>query len=382
MIDIDLDKILKHINESVDSVIHSKEIQDIKSTIKSTIDETIVEVKETVNESVKKAVPPYYKQAKKKYLPVIKKPKGKTLGILLLVFGWIMFSAASILGIIRVLISVLGGQIFRGLPFAFFIVLMVIGLGMTMGGNRFYGRIDRFKTYRKALEEKAYCDIQLLSDKVRKTDKFVIKELQRMMKHRWFLEGHLDKTETCFMATEEVYQQYLSTEEAARMKQEEEKRKAQEEAEFLRLHPENEELKAVIEEGKRYMREIRQVNDDIPSENISAKLYKLESVIGKIFSYIKRKPEKLPEIRKFITYYLPTTLKLVQAYYEFDTQPVQGENIKKGKEEIEETLDQMNHAFGKMFDQLFQDDVLDISSDISVLSTMLAKDGLMEDDFS
>ena len=80
-------------------------------------------------------------------------------------------------------------------------------------------------------------------------------------------------------------------------------------------------------------------------------------------------------------YYLPTTLKLLKAYREFDGQPVQGENVTKVKAEISDTLDTINTAFENLLDSLFQDDVMDISTDISVLETMLAQEGLTEDAF-
>ena len=89
----------------------------------------------------------------------------------------------------------------------------------------------------------------------------------------------------------------------------------------------------------------------------------------------------MPDIRKFMQYYLPTTLKLVKAYREFDGQPVQGENVTKVKAEISDTLDTINTAFENLLDSLFQDDVMDISTDISVLETMLAQEGLTEDAF-
>ena len=80
-------------------------------------------------------------------------------------------------------------------------------------------------------------------------------------------------------------------------------------------------------------------------------------------------------------YYLPTTMKLIYKYREFDMQPVQGENIRKGKQEIENTLDNINASFERLFDQLFQEEMLDVSTDISVLSTMLAQAGLSGSDF-
>ena len=82
-----------------------------------------------------------------------------------------------------------------------------------------------------------------------------------------------------------------------------------------------------------------------------------------------------------MSYYLPTTLKLVNAYREFDAQPVQGENILSAKREIEETLDTINLAFENLFDGLFEDDAIDISTDISVLETMLRQEGLTGSDF-
>ena len=78
-------------------------------------------------------------------------------------------------------------------------------------------------------------------------------------------------------------------------------------------------------------------------------------------------------------YYLPMTVKLLGAYEELDRQPVQGENILNSKKEIEDTLDTLNNAFAKLLDNLFEDTAWDVSSDISVLQTMLAQEGLMED---
>ena len=92
-------------------------------------------------------------------------------------------------------------------------------------------------------------------------------------------------------------------------------------------------------------------------------------------------PEKLPDIRKLMNYYLPTTLKLLDAYEEFDSQPVQGENIKTAKQQIEQTLDTINIAFENLLDKLFTDEVLDVSSDISVLETMLKQEGLTGSEF-
>jgi len=104
-------------------------------------------------------------------------------------------------------------------------------------------------------------------------------------------------------------------------------------------------------------------------------------LIQKIFERVKEDPGSLEDIQKLMEYYLPTTVKLLDAYQQLENQPVQGENIRNSKTEIEQTLDTLNIAFEKLLDSLFEDVAWDVSSDISVLHTMLAQEGLTKDDF-
>lgn len=101
--------------------------------------------------------------------------------------------------------------------------------------------------------------------------------------------------------------------------------------------------------------------------------------MDKIFDRVEQNPASVGDIRKLMEYYLPTTIKLLQAYQDLDAQPVQGENIISSKKEIEKTLDTLNVAFEKLLDDLFQETAWDVSTDISVLHTMLAQEGLTED---
>ena len=105
----------------------------------------------------------------------------------------------------------------------------------------------------------------------------------------------------------------------------------------------------------------------------------MEMLVDRIFDSVEQNPESVSDIRKLMEYYLPTTIKLLEAYEELDSQPVQGENIISSKQEIEKTLDTLNTAFEKLLDDLFQDTAWDLSSDISVLQTMLAQEGLTDD---
>ena len=92
-------------------------------------------------------------------------------------------------------------------------------------------------------------------------------------------------------------------------------------------------------------------------------------------------PDKLPDIEKFTEYYLPTTLKLVNTYRDFEKEPIQGDNIKKAKEEINQTLNTIIRAFENLLDSMYEDVAMDISTDISVLETMLKQEGLTDSDF-
>lgn len=138
----------------------------------------------------------------------------------------------------------------------------------------------------------------------------------------------------------------------------------------------------VIAEGEEYIRKIHASNDAIPGEEISKKISKMENVIQRIFDRVEAHPEQVSDIRKLMEYYLPMTIKLLNAYEELDRQPVQGNNILNSKKEIEDTLDTLNDAFMMLLDDLFEDTAVDVSSDISVLKTMLAQEGLKKKDFN
>ena len=108
----------------------------------------------------------------------------------------------------------------------------------------------------------------------------------------------------------------------------------------------------------------------------------MDLFICRIFERAQGHPEIVPDLKKLMDYYLPMTVKLLNAYADMDAQPVQGETIRSSKKEIEATLDTLNLAFEKLLDDLFEDTAMDVSSDISVLNTLLAQEGLTDDELS
>lgn len=124
------------------------------------------------------------------------------------------------------------------------------------------------------------------------------------------------------------------------------------------------------------IREIRRLNDDIKDVAVSYRIEQIEEHTKNIFEYVTDHPEAMPQIRTFMNYYLPTTLKLLESYSRIERVGVAGENMKKSKDNIEKTLDLLVVGFECQVDQLFRNEFIDISSDISVLETMMKKDGL------
>ncbi len=130
---------------------------------------------------------------------------------------------------------------------------------------------------------------------------------------------------------------------------------------------------------KAILRRIRKLNDDIPDEGVSKRIDEMEDLTSRIFAAVQEKPEKEPQIKSFMSYYLPTTLKLLNSYAEFERSGAAGENISSAKAEIERILDTLVDGFRKQLDKLYESDAMDISSDINVLETMLRRDGLTGD---
>lgn len=195
-----------------------------------------------------------------------------------------------------------------------------------------------------------------------------------------FPEAHIDEEQTYFMLSNEVYENYLTSKEALKKRNEEELKMQEKITEELN-DPAKKELRETIEIGKNYIEQIKSANDNIPEEYISEKLYRLENVVIQILKCVENNPKKLSEVNRFTNHYLPMTLKLVVSYKELNEQPVQGVNIRNAKNEIEKAIDSINIAFEKLLDDLFEEVALDISTDISVLETLFSQEGLTKKDF-
>ncbi|MBV7275611.1 5-bromo-4-chloroindolyl phosphate hydrolysis family protein [Clostridium sp. PL3] len=319
---------------------------------------------------------PKYINKTQKY--IAKRPVGSVSGMLYTIFGFI---GSSILGAMLIAYSIFtsflsilstANFITLGLLFSFFMA----SIALTLRGLNLRKRVKRFKGYVNTINGLNYCSIEELATTARKNNKFVVKDLRKMIDLGMFPQAHIDDKQTYFMLNDEVYENYLDSQESLKRRNEAELKRQEE-----LNDPEKRELRAVIELGEDYIEQIKIANAVINKEEISIKLCRLQNVVSQIFNHLENNPKKLSEVNKFTNHYLPITLKLVNSYKELNEQPVQGDNIKNAKNEIERSIDMINAAFEKLLDDLFGEVALDISTDISVLETLFTQEGLTKEDF-
>ena len=396
----------KKIQDIVDNAVNSNSYHELSHTINQTVNKAIDSGSEALKNALNSVFDPgadpefrkksytyqspYYGRSRKAKQQAARKQSellyGKTTGenlkgMMMAVSGGILLSGMGLGAMVLLIWMGIGhsGALAAG-------VLGVMCAGAAGGGALLgagtsrLGRLGRFQKYIRALGDHTYCNFQKLAQAAGKNEKFVKKDISRMIQKGWFLEGHVDEQGTCLITSNETYLQYTQTQKALEQKkQEEEKHQAEQERNRKNTPPE---VQEVLDKGNEFLDKIHRSNDAIPGMEISAKISRMELIVEKIFERAQKHPEIIPDLKKLMNYYLPMTVKLLDAYEEMDQQPVQGENIQASKKEIEDTLDTLNQAFEKLLDSAFQDTAWDVSSDISVLHTLLAQEGLTDDDFA
>ena len=307
-----------------------------------------------------------------------KRPAGSVSGILCMVFGTIGISIYGIsvlaFSVVKIFFSslLIGSNIIFVVLFLFF----VASLALLLKGISLRKRVKRFKKYVRVIDNNTYISIGDLAKFAKEKERFLIKDLSKMIDTGMFLEGHIDEEKTYFMLNDEVYGDYLNLKKQ-QIAKESNKKKLKEEID----NSAKEESESTIKIGRDYIEQIKTVKNELYREEIFANLDKLENISQQILNQVEKNPQKAQEVNKFINHYLPITIKLINSYEELNNQVVQGDNIKNAKIEIEKSIELINKAFENLLDDLFEDVALDISTDISVLKTLFKQEGLGEEDF-
>ncbi len=317
------------------------------------------------------------KQLPKQYTQLyMKNPPGTYSGPACMALG---ITGISLFGM-GTLGTAIGGLFFN--PLWIVTLFLSMGLGGSIAtlvhGVKKKDFIQRFESYVKQIGKNQYCDLNQLANRIGRSKSFVLKDVRKMINKGLFIEGHLDNEGNTLITSDKVYQHYLDAEQSRKTRELMDQRETELiQVRELKYEEYPEPVRKVLYEGEEYIKQIRDANDAIPGEAMSKKLDTLEDIMKRIFEQVKRDPSSVNDLQKLMKYYLPTTAKLIKAYQELDGQPSYGEqNIANTKKEIEDTMDVINDAFGKLFDDMFQDAAWDISTEISTMKTMLAKEGL------
>ncbi len=331
--------------------------------------------------------PAQTENAQSKRAPAVIKAPGEITGSVLKWGGYCMAVVFGLAAGILFIIGLAFGK-WAMVPAWIMAFLFAVSFLMARLGVGKVNMAKRFRRYMAVLGDRTFCKIGELAAAVGQSSKFVKGDLKKMIGQGFFKEGYLDSQETTLITDRSTYQQYLSTQAwyEQRTQQESGASQASGSASGTGSAPDvskmTPECREIIEEGQKYIQHIHACNERISGEEISAKLDRLELVVTRIFQETEKEPSVAGDLKKLMKYYLPTTTKLLDAYCDMEQQPVAGQNIETSKKEIENALDTINAAFANLLDSLFQDTAWDISSDITVLHTMLAQEGLTGNDIT
>ena len=403
----DWDTLGRDIQRIVDQAVRSQDYQQLNQTIHQVIDRAVDAGSDAIRRAVDNTTRPTQRPVREPSQPV-RKPRpvvidshtgmpesqelpvlyGRTgsqtaMGVLKVVGGGVLTLFGFAGGLASGIVSLVTGAAFLSFATVCAGLGLLGGAGLLTSGIRNLTWVSRFKTYCKALGRQTHVSLEKLARIVGRNTGFVRRDLEKMIDAGLFLEGHIDNEQKTLITSNETYRHYEQSrlaleqrqrDQAAQAKAEQAQKKAQESRDSR--------VQEVLDKGNAFLRDIRKCNDDIPGQEISEKISRMELIVQRIFQRAEAHPEIVPDLKKLMDYYLPMTVKLLRAYADMDAQPVQGQTIQNSKKEIEDTLDTLNQAFESLLDDLFKDTAMDVSSDISVLQTLLARDGLTEDDLT
>ena len=230
--------------------------------------------------------------------------------------------------------------------------------------------IKRYSQYETILK---YRNIELLDDLAaytKQSSNKVIADLEYAIKRKLIPEGHFGTDHMIILMSDDTYVKY-------QMHQTEFDRYYRKQLEErVRMEERSENIQSILNQGNIYIQAIRDSNAIIKDKEISQKLDKMEQIVTTIFHEVDINPGQAGKLGKFLSYYLPTMDKLLKAYIELGEKNVLGSNARKMRKEIEEALDTLNHAFEGILDKFYQEQELDIMSDIAAMKMMLKQDGL------
>ena len=256
--------------------------------------------------------------------------------------------------------------------------------GALFGHGRFLSRrADRYSEYYKAFQGKNYIMISDLAEMTGRSEKQIIKDIRTLLDKGTIPQMTMDEKETCLLFTDEARKQYSDAEEARIKRELEELRKQEEQRELERKKQQGTKAERewvhFSEEMNAFFDELQLRKQEIDTPDLRQHMDEVEILLRQIYECIEDHPEMISGTGHLVSYYLPCMKKLLITYEDLEEQPIQGDNIVRTKKEIEDSFVTIISALNNMYDELFRNVSMDISSDIQVMNAMLAQDGLNND---
>lgn len=371
------------IRDAVQDAVSSQDFSTLQSTIEKSIGiaaENIGRGLAQASDGIRRAQQEYALEQQKRQIELqmknlYVKPSGMRAGAIALT-GW-----GAVLALPGLVTSIIAGGL-GGIPaVAASLLVAVVGGAMMVAGIQRLNLVKRFETYRDIIGLREFCYLEEIAARSADSQKNVLKNVKSLLSKGFFKQAALDDSESFLIMTSEAYAQYRQARAEALQRQRQQNLVQSVEADKGQKKPLTPEAQALLARGEAYVAKIRMSNEAIPGEEISRKIDQIEHVVRTIFERAEERPEVIGDLGQLMDYYLPTTVKLLDAYRELDAQPIQGANIQKSKREIEGALDSLGVAFEKLLDSVFREMAWDVSTDISVLHTVLSQEGLVESPF-
>lgn len=258
-----------------------------------------------------------------------------------------------------------------------FLPLTIVSIVMFILGKNTGKRASRIQRYARLWGEHSFVMLDDLREWSGYSIKVIRKDLRFVLEHHLIPFARMDESGTCLILTEEAGRQYDAAMKSKRDREKQENKKNEEVKRQVteEMTEEEKKMQELQREADSYLQEIQKRGQRIQTPEVTEKINRLQLLLSRIFVCAKKYPENLPQIDRLMAYYMPSVMKLLRVYEDMEKQPIQSANILKTRMEIAESLGKVNQALETMYNDLFQDVAMDISSDIKVLETMLAKDG-------
>lgn len=264
---------------------------------------------------------------------------------------------------------------------AVLLALAGASLGVAIVGGKRLGMISRFSRYRRTIGASEAFSLTELAGSTGRTAAAVSKDLSKMIEKGLFLQAHVDQSADTLFLTDAAYSTFRNDREEQAKEECRERLRQQAANGRSQERPLTDAEREKLREGREFLEQIRARIPDLGSEDAKKKAEAISLVADNIFNRAEQDPDVIEDLDQMVGYYLPLTIKLLDAYADLVSQPIQSESIGVSRHEIESTLETLVGAFAKLHDSLFRDMTWDVSTDISVLNAMLAQDGLTEDPF-